>query len=122
MMRMLETTNLHNDMILYKLSISSHGFTFGFPEKPRTNGDVFLTYKPMINPLISQCGTPLLTILPSNKLHHKASPKAYGALEQSPLNRGSTPSLEFKNKVHLLFDTCVTFDYTFEAHNFFVRH
>ena len=33
--------------------VSFHGFAFGFPERPHTNGDVFLTYKPMINPLIS---------------------------------------------------------------------
>ena len=36
---------------------------------------------------------------------YRASPEAYGALEQSPLNRGSTPSLESSNKVHPLFDT-----------------
>ena len=30
--------------------VSSHGFALGFPEKPHTNGDVFLTYKPMIIP------------------------------------------------------------------------
>ena len=34
-----------------------------------------------------------------------ASLEAYEALEQPPLNRGSTPSLESSNKVHLLFDT-----------------
>ena len=32
-MTMLGTTNLHNDMILSTLSISSHGFAFGFPKK-----------------------------------------------------------------------------------------
>ena len=55
---MLGTTTLHNGMILSTLSISSHGFAFGFPERPHTNGDVFLTYKPMIIPLISHCRTP----------------------------------------------------------------
>ena len=93
---MLGTTILYNGMILSTLSISSHGFAFGFPERPHTNGDVFLTSKHMINPLISQCGTPLPTILPSNKVNHRVSPS--------------------------LFDTLVTFDYTFEAHNFFVQH
>ena len=33
-------------------------FCFWFPERPPTNGDVFLTYKLMIVPLINQCGTP----------------------------------------------------------------
>ena len=59
-------------MILSTLSISSHGFAFGFPKRPHTNEDVFLTYKLMINPFINQCGTPLPTILPSNKVHHRA--------------------------------------------------
>ena len=45
--------DIHNGMILSTLSISSHGFAFGFPKRPRTNGNVFFTYKLMINPLIS---------------------------------------------------------------------
>ena len=73
----------------------------------------------MINPLISRCGTPLPTILLSNKVHHRTSLDAYRALEQPPLNRGSTSYLEPSNKVHPLFDT---FDYAFEGLNFFVRH
>ena len=60
---LLGITNLHNGMTLSTLSISSHGFAFGFPKKSHTNGDVFLTYKLMINPLISRCGTTLPTIL-----------------------------------------------------------
>ena len=32
----------HNSMILSTLSINSHGFTFGFLERPRTNGDSIL--------------------------------------------------------------------------------
>ena len=81
---------------------------------------LFLAYKPMIIPSISQCVTPSQqssTILPSNKVHYRVSPEAYGALEQPPLNRGSTPFLESSNKVNPLFDTLVTFDCTFEAHN-----
>ena len=50
---MLRITTLHNSM-----SISSRGFAFGFPKMARTNEDVFLTYKPMINTLISQRETP----------------------------------------------------------------
>ena len=60
---MLEITNLNNGMILSTLSISSHGFAFDFFLRPHINGDVLLTYKPMINPLISRCRTPLPTIL-----------------------------------------------------------
>ena len=52
----------------------------------------------------------LLTILPSNKVQHRASHEAYGALKQPPLNRDSNPSLEHLNKVHHLFDTLVTFE------------
>ena len=44
------------------------------------------------------------TILPSNKVHYRASPEAYGALEKPLHNRNSTTSLESSNKVHLLFD------------------
>ena len=102
---MLGFKSLHTGLILSTLSISSYGFAFGFSKRPRTNEDVSLTYKLMINPLISQRGTPLPTILPSNKVHHRASPEAYGALEQPPLNRGSTPSLEPSNKIHHLFNT-----------------
>ena len=51
----LGTTNLYNGMILS--SIKFHGFTFGFPKMPHTNGDVFLTYKFVIILLISQRGT-----------------------------------------------------------------
>ena len=54
----------------------------------------------------------LLKILPSNKVHYRETPEAYEAFEQPPLNRGSTPSLEFSKQVHPLFDTWVTFDYT----------
>ena len=64
---LLETTALHNGMILSTLSISSHIFTFGYPKMPHSNEDVFYTYKPMIIPLISRCGTPYQqssTILP----------------------------------------------------------
>ena len=61
------------------------------------------------------------TILPSNKVHYRGSPEAYEAFEQPPFNRDSTPSMESSNKVHPLFDT-ITFDCTFEAHDFFVRH
>ena len=63
----LEKTTLHNGMIMSTLSISSRGFAFGFSKRPHTNGDVFPTYKLMIIPLISQCGTPSQqssTILP----------------------------------------------------------
>ena len=73
----------------------------------------------MINPFISQCGTPLPTILSSNKIHHRAFPQAYGSLGHPPLDRGSTPPLKPSNIIHHLFDTLITFDYTFEAHNFF---
>ena len=54
---------LCNDMIRFTLSISFHDFIFGFPKRFHTNGDVFLTYKLMIIPLISRCGALLLTIL-----------------------------------------------------------
>ena len=45
---MLVITTLYNGMILSTLSISSHGFALGFPKRPYTNDDVFLTYKSMI--------------------------------------------------------------------------
>ena len=45
---LLGTTTLHNDMILSTLDINSHGFTFDFPKKSHTSGEVFLTYKSII--------------------------------------------------------------------------
>ena len=43
---MLEITTFHNSLILSTLSISSHGFAFGFPIRPHTNGDIFFTFIP----------------------------------------------------------------------------
>ena len=47
-------------LILSTLRISSRGLAFGFSKRPRTNGDVFLTYKLRIIPysLISKRETP----------------------------------------------------------------
>ena len=56
---MLGTTNLYNDMILSTLSINSHDFAFGFPKGLVPIKIVFLTCKPVILLLISQCGTTL---------------------------------------------------------------
>ena len=58
--KMLGITELLNGMILSALNISSRGFAFGFLKRPRNNGDVFLTYKPMINPLISMAPLPTI--------------------------------------------------------------
>ena len=55
---MLGITTLHNGMILSTLSISSHDFAFVSPKGLIPNGEVFLTYKPMIISLIRRCGTP----------------------------------------------------------------
>ena len=66
---MLGITNLRNGMILSTLNISSRDFAFGFSKKPM---DVFFTYKPMINSLISRCETPLPTVL--NRSVHWKSP------------------------------------------------
>ena len=71
---MLGITNLHDGMILSTLSVSSHGFVFGFPKRSRTNRDVFLPYKSMINPLISRYETPFPTILLSNKVQDRIQP------------------------------------------------
>ena len=62
----LELTTLYNGMILSILSINSHGFAFDFFKRPHTNRDMFFIYKPMINLLISRCGTPLPTFLNTN--------------------------------------------------------
>ena len=64
---MLVITTLHNGMILSTLSISSRGFTFGFPKRLHTNGDVFLIYKLVIILLISQRGTPFQQPSPRTK-------------------------------------------------------
>ena len=54
MSSLLETTDLHNGMILPTLSISSRDFIFSFPKRARTNRDILFTYKLVIIPLISQ--------------------------------------------------------------------
>jgi len=61
----------HNGMILSTFSISSRGFPFGFPKIPHTNGDVLFTYKSMINPFISRCGTHLPMILNNPPLEQR---------------------------------------------------
>ncbi|KAG7011464.1 hypothetical protein SDJN02_26370, partial [Cucurbita argyrosperma subsp. argyrosperma] len=89
------------------------------PKRSHINEDVFLDSLPII--LLSNKYTielllrstelsnslplieaRLLSLKPSNKVYHRASPEAYEALEQSPLNRGSARllSLEPLNKVH----------------------
>ena len=52
----LGITDLHNDMILSTLSISSHGFVLVSPKGLISMEIVFLTIKPMIFLLISQRG------------------------------------------------------------------
>ena len=119
----LGTTTLHNSMIWFILSVSSNDFTFGFPKRPHTNRDIFFTYKVMIIPLISQCQTLSQlssTIIPSNKVHHKASPEAYVALKQPPLNRGSTSFFGTLEQSTPFVRYLSHFDYTFEATNLFV--
>ena len=54
----LRTMDLYNGMILSTLSISFYDFAFGFSKRPRTNEDVFFTYKLMIILLNSRGGTP----------------------------------------------------------------
>ena len=90
---MLEITTFYNDMILSTLSISSRGFALGLP-----------------------------TIIFLNKVYHRASLEVYVAPEQPPLNQGSTPSLEPSNKVHVLFDTLVTFLLLLRGSQFFVQY
>jgi len=109
-------------MILSTLSISSHGFAFGFSKKPYTNADVFLTYKPMIIPSISQRGTPSQQSSPRIKYTIEPLLRPIEPSNSLPLIEARLLSLEPSNKVHHLFDTSVTFDYTFEGPNFFVRH
>ena len=60
---LLGIMTLHDGMVLSTLSISSRGFGLGFPKRLHTSEDVFLIYKPMINPLISRRRTSLTTIL-----------------------------------------------------------
>ena len=55
-LEVLETTTLYNGMILFTFSINSRSLVFSFPRRSHNNGDVFLTYKFMINLLIDQCG------------------------------------------------------------------
>ena len=68
--RTLDTTYLHNGMILSTLGLSPHGFAFGLTPKGLIPMEIFVhPYIPMILPTSSQCGTLVVypTILPSNK-------------------------------------------------------
>ena len=49
-----------------------------------------ITWRTMIFPLTSQCGTPPNNP-PLEQVHHRVSSKAYRALEQPPLHWGSIP-------------------------------
>ena len=49
MWTVLGITALHNNMILSTLRISSHNSAYGFPKRPRTNRDLFVTYKLITN-------------------------------------------------------------------------
>ena len=68
--RTLDTTYLHNGMILSTLGLSPHGFAFGLTPKGLIPMEIFVhPYISMILPTSSQCGTLVVypTILPSNK-------------------------------------------------------
>src|ERR1700722_20175597 len=68
--RTLDTTYLHNGMILSTLGRSPHGFAFGLTPKGLIPMEIFVhPYILMILPTSSQCGTLVIypTILPSNK-------------------------------------------------------
>ena len=70
LVRILDTTYLHNGMILSTLGLSPHGFAFGLTPKGLIPMEIFVhPYIPMILPTSSQCGTLVVypTILPSNK-------------------------------------------------------
>ena len=88
--------DLCNSTILSNLNISFNCFWLYFSKMTCINGDIFFTYNLMINSLIDvrPRSQQFLTILPSNKVHHRASSEAYGALEQLLLNWGSTSSLD----------------------------
>ena len=51
---MLGITDLHSDIILSNLNVSSRVFTFDFSKKTRTNRNIFITHKFIINFLISE--------------------------------------------------------------------
>jgi len=108
-------------MILSILSISSRGFAFGFPKKSHANGDSVPYYEPMIFLLISPCKTNLFND-PQTNYTIEPSLRPMEPSNNLLLIKARLLSLEPSNKVHYLFDTWVTFDYTFEAHNVFVRH
>jgi len=68
--RTMDTTYLYIGMILFTLSLSSHGFALGLYPKGLIPMEIFVhPYIPIILPISSQCGTLIVysTILPSNK-------------------------------------------------------
>ena len=122
MRKRLGIRTLHNGMILSTLSIGSHGFAFGFPERPRTNGDVSLAYKPMINPLITNVRllsqqsskhtasdykrNAKLKSIHDNKKHRSCKTKCQVCHDKLPLSQGVDgmgPSfyLPTKGKLHI---------------------
>ena len=57
LVRTMDTTYFHIDMILSTLSLSPHGFTFGLsPKRPYNDGDIVHTYKLMILPILADVG------------------------------------------------------------------
>jgi len=58
LVRIPDTTYLHNGMILSTLGLSPHGFAFGLTPKGLIPMEIFVhPYIPMILPTSSQCGT-----------------------------------------------------------------
>ena len=109
-------------MILSTLSINFGGLALGFP-KHLIRDEFFMN--PRSFSKLANVGLPLQQssiILPSNKVHYRASPKAYGAIEQPPLNldsfsrvlEQSTPFVRHLSHFWLhLWDSqfiCLTFD------------
>ena len=92
--RTLDTTYLHNGMILSTLGLSPHGFAFGLTPKGLIPMEIFVhPYISMILPTSSQCGTLVLypTILPSNK---GPSSLPSNHLQDSPLSTNQDSPLQ----------------------------
>ena len=106
MLRTLDTTYLHNAMILSTLSLNPHGFVLGLSPKGLISMEIFVhPYMPMILPTSNQCGTLFVypTILPSNKGPSSLPSNDYPSAGFSPLYQpGFSAPMRWKHTPYMV--------------------
>ena len=103
--RTLDTTYLHNGMILSTLGLSPHGFSFGLTPKGLIPMEIFVhPYIPMILPTSSQCGT--IGRIPNNPpLEQRTIEPPLKRLSIRPLSTNQDSPLQCVGSTRLTWNT-----------------